>query len=49
VTAGLIMAVNPGYLAPLVNQSAGRLMVVAVFAMMMVGALVLKKIVSIKG
>lgn len=48
-TAGLISVVNPGYLAPLVNQSAGRLMVIAVLVMMATGAFVLKKIVSIKG
>jgi tight adherence protein B len=49
ITALLIALVNPGYLAPLVNQSAGRLMLIAVFVMIAIGALVLKKIVSIKG
>jgi tight adherence protein B len=49
VTAGLISIVNPGYLAPLANTSTGRLMVIAILAMIAVGALVLKKIVTIKG
>jgi tight adherence protein B len=49
ITAGLISIVNPGYLSPLVNQSAGRLMLFAVLVMIAIGALVLKKIVSIKG
>jgi tight adherence protein B len=49
VTVGLIAIVNPGYLAPLVQQPAGRLMVVGVLVMMAFGTLVLKKIVSIKG
>jgi tight adherence protein B len=49
VTAGLISVFNPSYLTPLVHQPAGQLMLVAVFAMMAIGALVLKKIVSIKG
>lgn len=48
-TAGLISVVNPEYLTPLVRDSVGQLMVVAVVVMMTVGALVLKKIVSIKG
>ena len=49
VPAVLIAAVNPGYLAPLAEQSAGRLMVLAALVMMALGSFVLKKIVSIKG
>ena len=49
VTVGLISIINPGYLAPLVQQTAGQLMVVTMLVMMTIGALVLKKIVSIKG
>ena len=48
-TAALIGAVSPGYLGPLVNESAGRLMVLAALVMMACGSFVLKKIVSIKG
>jgi tight adherence protein B len=48
-TAVLIALVNPGYLAPLFNRATGQLMVGAAFVMMAFGALVLKKIVSIKG
>jgi len=49
LTAGLIALINPGYLAPLVHKAAGQLMVVASVAMILIGAFVLKKIVSIKG
>ena len=49
ITAGLILLVNPAYLAPLVHQATGQVMIVTVIVMMAVGALVLKKIVSIKG
>lgn len=49
VTAALIALANPGYLAPLVQQPAGQLMLVAAVAMTFVGALILKKIVSVKG
>jgi tight adherence protein B len=49
VTAALIGLANPGYLAPLVQEPAGQIMLVAIVAMTIIGALVLKKIVSIKG
>ena len=49
VTAGLISAVNPGYLAPLFHRPAGQVMLIAALAMIAIGALILKKIVSIKG
>jgi tight adherence protein B len=49
ITAALISVVNPGYLAPLVQQSAGLVMLVAVLVMMVIGTLILKKIVSVKG
>ncbi len=49
VTAAFIAIVNPGYLKPLVETSAGRIMLVAVVFMMTIGSLILKKIVSIKG
>ena len=49
ITAGLLAVTNPGYLAPLVNRPAGQIMVVSALAMILIGALVLKKIVSIKG
>lgn len=48
-TAVLIALVNPGYLGPLFNRTAGQLLVAAAFVMMALGTLVLKKIVSIKG
>ncbi len=49
VTAGLIALINPGYLAPLVQEPAGQFMLVAVVVMTIIGSLILKKIVSIKG
>lgn len=49
ITAGLISAVNPGYLGPLVHEPIGRLMVGGILVMMILGTLVLKRIVSIKG
>jgi tight adherence protein B len=49
IAAGLISIVNPGYLAPLFHESAGHIMVAGAFVMMVIGALILKKIVSIKG
>jgi tight adherence protein B len=48
-TAGLIAIINPGYLQPLLHNSVGQFMVIAALLMIVVGALVLKKIVSIKG
>lgn len=49
ITAGLIAAISPGYLGPLVHRGAGQIMIVVSLAMIAAGALVLKKIVSIKG
>ncbi len=49
MTAGLITVISPGYMAPLVHQGAGQVMIVVSLAMIGAGALVLKKIVSIKG
>jgi len=49
VTAALIGLANPGYLAPLVQEPAGQMMLVAIVTMTIIGAFVLKKIVSIKG
>jgi tight adherence protein B len=49
VTAGLITIVNPGYLSPLIHRSAGQFMSVGALVMIAIGALILKKIVSIKG
>ncbi len=49
VTAALIALVNPGYLAPLVQEPTGQLMLVAIVMMTIIGSLILKKIVTIKG
>ena len=49
ITAGLIALGNPGYLAPLVQEPAGQVMLAAVVVMTIIGSLILKKIVSIKG
>jgi len=49
ITGALLAVVNPGYLKPLINQSAGRLMILVAVVMMALGAFVLKKIVAIKG
>ena len=49
LTALMIELLSPGYLAPLFNTSVGHVLIVVMFAMMVVGSLFLKKIVSIKG
>lgn len=49
ITAGLIALINPGYLAPLVQEPVGQIMLVTVVLMTIVGSLILKKIVTIKG
>ena len=49
ITGALLAVVNPGYLKPLIHQSAGRLMILVAVVMMALGAFVLKKIVAIKG
>ena len=49
VTAGLIALINPGYLAPLVQEPIGQIMLVSVVLMTIVGSLILKKIVTVKG
>ena len=41
--------VSPGYMSPLLHTTAGHVLIVAVLVMMSLGALCLKKIVSIKG
>ena len=48
-TAALIAVINPGYLKPLIDNSIGQFLVIVSLLMIVVGGLVLKKIVSIKG
>ena len=47
--AGALSLVNPGYMAPLFNTSAGHKMIMLSIVMMAIGSLLLKKIVSFKG
>ena len=47
--AGAITLLNPGYMSPLYNTGAGHLLLGVAVAMMAIGALVLKAIVSFKG
>jgi tight adherence protein B len=47
--AGALALMNPDYMAPLFNTSAGHKMIGVSLAMMAVGSLLLKKIVSFKG
>lgn len=48
-TAAAISLLNPGYLKPLVATSAGHVLIAVMVTLMVIGALILKKIVSIKG
>jgi tight adherence protein B len=48
-TALLITLVHPGYLAPLFQTTAGQVMTVSMLAMIVIGGVVLRKIVTIKG
>jgi tight adherence protein B len=48
VAAGLTV-INPGYMAPLYNTSAGHKLALVGLVMMGFGALLLRKIVSFKG
>jgi len=47
--AGALTLMNPGYMAPLYQTSAGHKMIFTAIGMMIVGSLFLKKIVSFKG
>ena len=47
--AGLLLVISPSYLQPLWSTSTGRTLVGAAVAMMILGAAILKKIVSVKG
>jgi tight adherence protein B len=49
VVAGALTVLNAEYMAPLYNTSAGRMLIMLGVAMMAVGSLLLKKIVSFKG
>jgi tight adherence protein B len=49
LTAGALGLLNPGYLAPLFQTSAGRVLLAIMLSLMTVGTLILKKIVTIKG
>ncbi len=49
ITAVLIGLFNPGYFQPLLHKPAGQVMLAAALVMMVIGALILKKLVSIKG
>jgi len=46
--AGAIWMLNPGYMDPLFNTSAGHKLVIFGLVMMVIGSLILKKIVSFK-
>ena len=47
--AGALTLMNPSYMAPLYQTSAGHKMIMASIVMMFVGSLFLKRIVSFKG
>jgi tight adherence protein B len=47
--AGALTLMNPGYMAPLFQTSAGHKMILVSLLMMVIGSLFLKKIVSFKG
>ena len=49
ITALLITAVSPSYLSPLFESSKGQLIVLACVVLMGVGALILRRIASVKG
>jgi tight adherence protein B len=49
LTGGALALLNPGYLAPLFETTAGRVLLVIMLSLMTAGALILKKIVTIKG
>jgi tight adherence protein B len=48
LVAGVLVLVNPSYLAPLVTTQAGRIMIVATVAMIAVGSWMLRKIGSVE-
>ena len=49
VAANQIGIINPGYLAPLFTTTKGQICLVGMLIMMVAAALILKKIVTIKG
>jgi tight adherence protein B len=49
ILAAAVSLLSPGYIDPLFHTNAGHVLVVAMVAMMAVGSLFLKKIVTIKG
>jgi tight adherence protein B len=49
ITAVVIGALNPGYIAPLFEQSAGHVMIAVGIVMIVIGSFFLKRIVTIKG
>jgi len=44
--AAILTVINPGYMSPLYETGAGRLLIVVALAMMTVGALVLRRMVK---
>ncbi len=44
-----LTVMNPGYMSPLYNTSAGHMLIIIGLVMMMVGSLIIRKIVSFKG
>jgi tight adherence protein B len=48
VTGGLITAVNPSYMSPLVTTSIGRLLLVALVVMIVVGGSLIRRIVTVE-
>jgi tight adherence protein B len=46
--AGIIALLDPGYLAPLVDKSAGRAILVFAGIMIVIGSITIKRIVEIK-
>ena len=46
--AGIIALLDPGYLSPLVDRSAGRAILVAALVMVVIGSVLIKRIVEIR-
>ena len=49
ITGGIISALNPGYMAPMYQTGVGKVLIAVMLGMMVIGALFLKRIVTIKG
>ena len=49
IIAGAVSLLSPGYMEPLFDTTAGHVLIVVMIVMTVIGALFLKKIVTIKG